>query len=135
MSSRGLRILTEDECFVRLTETSVGRVSVRIGDAPAILPVNFVLLGRDVMFRTDAGSKLTQAIMGVQVAFEVDDVQPSSTPWSVVVVGYAEEVRDTTTLREIERLGLRSWAPGDRDHVVRVVTRQVSGRSLVAPPR
>lgn len=132
MTSRGLVTLTEEECFERLASTSVGRVSVRIGDAPAILPVNYGLLGRDVVFRTDAGSKLSAAIMGVQLAFEVDNVMRPTDAWSVLVVGYAEEVRDARTLAEVAELGLVPWAGGDRDRVVRIVTRIVTGRSLGA---
>lgn len=130
MTSRGLEILTEDECFARLATTAIGRVSVRIGDAPAILPVNYVLLGRDIVFRTDAGSKLSAAIMGLQVAFEIDNAAQSATAWSVLVVGYAEEIRDTRTLGEVGQLGLEPWAGGARDRVVRIATRRVTGRSL-----
>jgi nitroimidazol reductase NimA-like FMN-containing flavoprotein (pyridoxamine 5'-phosphate oxidase superfamily) len=132
MTSRGLVILSEDECFERLAATSIGRVAVRIGDAPAILPVNYALLGRDVVFRTDAGTKLSAAIMGVQLAFEIDNIEQAATAWSVLVVGYAEEVRDRRTLDEVTALGVEPWAPGDRDFVVRIATRRVTGRALGA---
>jgi nitroimidazol reductase NimA-like FMN-containing flavoprotein (pyridoxamine 5'-phosphate oxidase superfamily) len=133
MTSRGLEILSEEECFERLASATVGRVAVRIGDAPAILPVNYALSGRDIVFRTDAGSKLSAAIMGVQVAFEVDDVEQPATAWSVVVVGRAEQIRDHRTLDEVAKLGLEPWAGGSRDRVVRIVTRRVTGRALGPP--
>ena len=37
-----------------------------------ITPVNYVLDGGTVTFRTDAGSKLSAALQGAAVAFEVD---------------------------------------------------------------
>jgi nitroimidazol reductase NimA-like FMN-containing flavoprotein (pyridoxamine 5'-phosphate oxidase superfamily) len=130
MTSRGLAILTDDECFDKLVSTKVGRVSVKIGDAPAILPVTYAVLGRDIVFRTDAGSKLSAAIMGVQLAFEIDSIDEPATAWSVLVVGYAEEIRDQSTLEKVAALGLDPWAGGQRDRVVRIVTRRVTGRAL-----
>lgn len=127
-----MQILTDEECFERLASTSVGRVSVRIGDAPAILPVNYALLGRDIVFRTDPGTKLSGAVMGVQVAFEIDETTHATTAWSVLVVGYSEEVRDAATLDAVAQLGLEPWADGDRDNVVRIRTRRVTGRALGA---
>jgi nitroimidazol reductase NimA-like FMN-containing flavoprotein (pyridoxamine 5'-phosphate oxidase superfamily) len=134
MTSRGLEILSEEECFERLASSNVGRVSVRIGDAPAILPVNYALLGRDIVFRTDAGSKLSAAIMGALLAFEIDNAGQEETAWSVLVVGYAEHIRDTTTLDEVAQLDLEPWAAGARDYVVRIRTRRVTGRSLRPSP-
>ena len=130
VTSRGLEVLTEAECYERLASASLGRVSVHLGERPAILPVNYALLGRDIVFRTDPGSKLTAALMGVQVAFEVDAVPTPATAWSVLVVGYVEELRDAATLAAVEASGLATWAGGARDRVVRIDVRHVSGRSL-----
>ncbi|MFI5045977.1 MAG: pyridoxamine 5'-phosphate oxidase family protein [Acidimicrobiia bacterium] len=130
MTSKGLEVLNEAECYERLASSTLGRVSVHLGDAPAILPVNYALLGRDVVFRTDPGSKLTAALMGVQVAFEVDAAPTPDTAWSVLVVGYVEEVRDAPTLAEVAELGLEPWAGGIRDRVVRIDVRSISGRAL-----
>jgi nitroimidazol reductase NimA-like FMN-containing flavoprotein (pyridoxamine 5'-phosphate oxidase superfamily) len=44
MTSRGLEILTPDECLAFLRAGTLGRVAVRIGEAPSILPVNYALL-------------------------------------------------------------------------------------------
>jgi hypothetical protein len=68
----------------------------------------------------------------VQLAFEIDNTEQRDMAWSVLVVGYAEHVRDSRTLAEIAQLGLESWAGGTRDRVVRIVTRHVTGRSVGA---
>ncbi len=121
MTSRGLEILTVDECRALLRSHTFGRIAVRIGEAPAILPVGYGLLGDDVVFRTDPGSKLSAALMRVMVAFEVDDIDAASrTGSSVVVTGYVEEVRDAATLERVEELNLEPWVAEGRDYVVRI---------------
>jgi nitroimidazol reductase NimA-like FMN-containing flavoprotein (pyridoxamine 5'-phosphate oxidase superfamily) len=132
MTSRGLQRLSEDECHARLASTHLGRIGLRIGESPAILPVNYAMLGSDVVFRTDPGSKLSAALMGLQVAFEIDgDSGEGDGEWSVLVVGYAEEIRDTATLARVDALGLEPWVEGHRDNVVRISTKRITGRRIV----
>jgi nitroimidazol reductase NimA-like FMN-containing flavoprotein (pyridoxamine 5'-phosphate oxidase superfamily) len=134
MTSRGLEILTPDECRGLLRAHTLGRIAVRIGEAPAILPVIYGLLDDDVVFRTDPGSKLSAALMRVMVAFEVDDIDAASrTGSSVVVTGYVEEVRDAATLERVAALQLEPWVEEGRDYVVRINTRTITGRRI--PPR
>jgi nitroimidazol reductase NimA-like FMN-containing flavoprotein (pyridoxamine 5'-phosphate oxidase superfamily) len=134
MTIRKLERITEAECLTLLRSATLGRVGLRIGELPAILPVNYALLDDDVVFHTAAGSKLSAAIMGVRVAFEVDHVDESTgAAWSVLVVGYAEEIRDEATRERVAALGLDSWSPVDLPFVVRIDTREISGRRI--PPR
>jgi uncharacterized protein len=133
MTSRGLEILTPDECLAFLRAGTLGRVAVRIGEAPSILPVNYALLDDDVVFRTDPGTKLTAALMRTLVAFEVDHAEPKTrTGWSVLVIGYADEVRDHATLERVNTLALEPWVVEGRDFVVRVHTRSMTGRRIPA---
>jgi uncharacterized protein len=131
MTSRGLQRLSEDACRALLASQSLGRIGLRIGESPAILPVNYAVLDGDVVFRTDPGSKLSAALMGVQVAFEVEGgAPPDESRWSVLVVGYAEEVRDQATLARVDELGLEPWIAGHRDNVVRIATHRITGRRV-----
>ncbi len=133
MGSKGLETLTPDECLALLRTGTLGRIAVRIGESPAILPVNYAVLDADVVFRTDPGSKLTAALMGVQVAFEVDETdRETGTAWSVLVVGYAEEIRDQATLARVDALALEPWVPGRPAFVVRINTRRITGRRIPA---
>ena len=133
MTSRGLAILARDECLELLRAHSLGRVALRIGETPAILPVNYALLDDDVVFRTDPGSKLSAALMRVLVAFEIDHADSATrTGWSVLVTGYVEEIRDAGTLARVAELGLDPWVVEGRDFVVRIDTRTISGRRLAA---
>lgn len=126
-----LEVLTEDECFALLADRSVGRVGVTIGAMPAILPVNYALHGRTVVFRTAEGTKLQAAIQHAVVAFEVDDIdEREHRGWSVLVVGMATELTGARR-EEALALPLEPWAPHGRDHVVAIAADLVSGRRLV----
>lgn len=134
MTAGELERLTEEECLELLRSATLGRIALHIGDAPTILPINYAMLDNDIVFNTAAGSKLSAAIMGIQVAFEVDHLdETTGAAWSVLVVGYAEQVRDEVTRERVDALGLESWSPEDLPFVVRIGTRQISGRRI--PPR
>ena len=133
MTSRGLEILSTNECLDLLRSRTFGRVAVQIGGAPAILPVNYALLNDEVVFRTDPGTKLSAALMRTMVAFEVDDTDPATHGgWSVLVVGYSEEIRDRATRARVDALGLEPWVTEGLDFVVHIRTRTMTGRRLPA---
>ena len=133
MTSRGLEILSAEECLSLLRSRSLGRVAVQIGDVPSILPVNYALLDGDIVFRTDPGSKLLAALMNVLFAFEVDDADVRTrSGWSVLVVGSSEQVRDRATLARVDELGLKPWVTEGRDFVVRIRTKTITGRRIPA---
>lgn len=127
-----LRELTRVECLARIESHSVGRVGTSIGALPAVLPVNYVTYDGDVYFRTAPGTKLTNAVIGAVVAFEIDEIDAATeSGWSVIIVGRAFEVTDPVLLEAIRALPLRPWAAGRRDHVVVVRAEQISGRELL----
>jgi hypothetical protein len=102
-----------------------------MGALPAILPVKYLLWDDDILFRTAPGTKLSAALMGAVVGFEVDDTDDDmSRGWSVLVVGHANAVRDQATLDRVRRLPLQAWAAGERDHFVRIPTEHISGRAF-----
>ena len=126
----GLELLDERECLALAARRPVGRVAVSIGALPAVFPVNFCLLGRDVVFRTAAGTKFAAAVRSAVVAFEVDDFDTlGHRGWSVLIVGQASEMT-VGELAGVEPLPVRAWARGTRDHVVRIRSEFVSGRRI-----
>ena len=64
--------LTRSECFRLLAAHHLGRVVLIDELGPAAFPVNYVLDGHTVLFRTDEGSKLDAALRGARVAFQID---------------------------------------------------------------
>jgi nitroimidazol reductase NimA-like FMN-containing flavoprotein (pyridoxamine 5'-phosphate oxidase superfamily) len=126
----GLELLTEADCLALAAHRPIGRVAVSVGALPAVFPVNFCFLGRDVVFRTAQGMKLAAALRGTVVAFEVDDFDVEGhRGWSVLIVGTASEI-PVEELAELEPLPVRAWAHGQRTHVVRIRSEFVSGRRI-----
>lgn len=128
----GLAVIERPECLRLLAERRVGRLAVVDGDRPMIFPVNYVMVGEEVVFRTDEGTKLT-ASQRAPVAFEIDHIdEEAETGWSVVVTGRAEEVEDvhTEARRRLSEAGVRPWSGGDKAHWVRIVPTSVTGRHL-----
>jgi nitroimidazol reductase NimA-like FMN-containing flavoprotein (pyridoxamine 5'-phosphate oxidase superfamily) len=111
----------------------VGRIAVVVGGAPHVVPVNYVVDGDAIVFRTAAGTKLAGAASG-PIAFEVDSFDRASrSGWSVVVHGRAEEVLATDAQEVVQRLDalpLSPWSTHDKPHLVRVVAGVVTGRRL-----
>ena len=121
--------LSSDECWTRLRETEVGRLGVLVDSAPEVYPVNFVVDGETIVFRTDAGTKLRALERSPAVCLEVDGIDTDhETGWSVLVKGRAAEV---TAQRELDALGalpLSTWGIGAKTHWIRMLAAEVSGR-------
>jgi len=130
----GLEIIDPDECRRLLATDEVGRLALVDGGTPAIFPVNYVLDGDAVVFRTAPGTKLSAGPRG-PVAFEIDAFDRTTrTGWSVIVTGRLEEVTpfDATTLDRVSNLPVEPWAGGDKPHWMRLVPSRVSGRRIGA---
>ena len=132
--AQGVLRLEEDECWRFLAKHWLGRVGLVHLGQPMVFPVGYVIDRGSVVFRTAPGTKLTLAGVGVPAVFEVDEASKLfETGTSVMVHGTLHEVTDR---RERERLGwlpLRTWAPGDRDHFVRIEAHSVTGRRIGRP--
>lgn len=131
----GLEIIDPDECRKLLATDVVGRLAVVDGGTPAIFPVNYVLDGDAIVFRTAGGTKLSAGQRG-SVAFEIDAIdREDHTGWSVVVVGHLEEATqfDAETNERVRRLPVEPWTGGDKPHWMRLVPRRVTGRRIGAP--
>ena len=132
-ADRTLEEIPRDECFRLLAGRAIGRVAVaEFGTAPLVVPVNFLLVGESVVFRTDYGSKFRLAVLGEQpVSFQVDGLEPGRpSGWSVLLSGKATELGES----EAQDLELRPWAPGAKSHWVRIVPDVVSGRRIRLAP-
>ena len=128
----GLELLSEAEAFRLLAHAEVGRVGFTLGALPAILPVNYRLVDGCVVFRSSPGSKLSAAMRGAVVAFEVDDYHAADrSGWSVLVVGQSEVVHDLDVTFKVLEAGLLPYADGPRGAIVRIVPTFVSGRRIV----
>jgi nitroimidazol reductase NimA-like FMN-containing flavoprotein (pyridoxamine 5'-phosphate oxidase superfamily) len=129
-----IRFLDEERCRALLATASVGRVAAVVNGVPHVVPVNFVLVDGDVVFRSGSGTKLHAALQEQPVSFEVDRIdEATQTGWSVLVSGTASVVSEPDVLGRAELGSLEMWAPGTRDEVVRVRSDLVSGREISRP--
>ena len=129
-AASALEELSRDECVHLLRKHRVGRFAVAVaGMAPIVVPVNYLLDGDVVIFRSGAGTKLT-ALRGAPVSFEIDEIDEyRGEGWSVLVQGRAYEA----TRWETAHLDLPTWAPGQKDHWVRIAPDAVTGRCITRP--
>jgi hypothetical protein len=127
---QGLVVLDDEECKELLGQGWLGRIGLIIGTAPAIFPVNYRFSDDAIFFRTGPGVKLEAARRGDVMAFEVDEVdRVNEEGWSVLLVGPSSVVTDDAVL-EGAPVPVRPWAPGQRDHLVRIEVSFVSGRRI-----
>jgi len=122
--------LDVDVCWQLLARRNVGRIAFVLDDEPIVLPVNYVVDGKAIVFRTGPTSILEALASGARAAFEVDGADPEvKTGWSVLVRGEAREVPSDERAR-LAALPLEPWAPGERDRWLRLVPDVVTGRSI-----
>ncbi len=137
-SGAAIEKMPREECLALMAGQLIGRIAVADpGRAPIVVPVNFLLDGDTVVFRTDAGSMFCLAVLdGQPVSFEVDGVDAGSHGgWSVLLRGTASEIPEHEEGRpERERISLRPWAPGAKSHWVRIVPDVISGRRICPAP-
>ena len=124
---REVDILTREECLELLRSVPIGRVAVATpGAPPVVIPVNFVLDGEAIVFRSDPGTKLS-ALRGLPASFEVDVYDPlQQSGASVLVQGRAYEASHW----EIDHVEVKPWAAGPKEHFVRIVPDVITGRRL-----
>jgi len=126
-----LEVLSERESRWLLAQEHVGRVAVSQGSLATVFPVNYSVVGDEIMFFTGEGTKLHAATANARVTFEVDHLDPfAQAGWSVMIVGLASEVTEPVIVAGARASGLRPWAAGDRAHLVALTTESISGRRI-----
>ncbi|WP_314028175.1 pyridoxamine 5'-phosphate oxidase family protein [Corynebacterium argentoratense] len=132
--------MSDNEVFTQLsTEAALelmgteqlGRVVVRRSDDMDIFPVNFVVDGGAIYFRTSEGNKLFSLSLNNDVLFEADQVDlDNHDAWSVIVKGTAEVLQDAAAIHHADSLDLTPWLPTLKYNYVKVTPNSVSGRKF-----
>lgn len=123
--------LDPEACTALMAPGGIGRLVMTTERGPVAIPVNYKMLGHDVVFRTMPSAEVCSALGCREVSFEVDhfdDVLREG--WSVLVTGTAHAVTDPVELAAVGDLGIRPWVGGDRDRFVRISPGQATGRSI-----
>lgn len=127
MNNEPIVVLSEDESWDRLESVALGRLVTTFAGEPEIFPVNYVVQGRTVLFRTAEGTKLFSAIASHTVVFEADDHNETE-GWSVILRGRARLLKTDADIQEAERAHLLPWLATRKPHFVRVTPTEISGR-------
>jgi len=122
--------LDEQRCYELLTATTVGRIGFVRDDVVEILPVNFVVSGRDLLMRTASGGMLESLVeSGTTVAFEVDYHDSlSRTAWSVLMNGAL--IRASAAEAAALTARVIPWAGGERELLLRFRIARMTGRAV-----
>ena len=128
--------LPRGECLKLMASVPVGRVVYTRRALPAVELVNFAFYDGDIVLRTDPSGKLAAAARGAVVAFEADCLDlKHQAGWSVTAIGPSRAVTDPEEIARLQTIGLSSWAPGARDHFIRISPEILTGRYLRANGR
>jgi len=121
--------LERSECLSLLAQGEVGRVVFTEAAMPAAHPVNYLLDGEEILFRT--GARYCIAARLAVVGFQADDIDPRTrTGWSVLGVGHTYEVVDPERLATLADALPEAWAPGRTAHVIAIALQHLTGRRL-----
>lgn len=128
-----LRHLSDEECWTRLRGELLGRLVTHVGDVVDIAPVNYVVDGATLVFRTAEGQKLAGLTVNHDVVFEID-AYDDATGWSVVARGTARHVTSPDEIQRCDELDLKPMAPTLKFNYVRIDVSSVSGREFNRGP-
>ncbi len=133
--SNGMTVLSRLDAIALLRTREVGRLVYTRRALPAIVPVNYGVGDGEILIWTGSLSSLAQAVRGAVVAFEVDELDRAThAAWSVVVTSRAEVVTDEAVLARARDEGPQPWAPGTKEHLIRIPLTVVTGRLLEGRP-
>jgi len=128
--------LDEDTCLQLISAGGIGRIAYTSRFGLVVLPVNYTLHDRAIVFRTAEHGPLDEdlrtGIEGAEykVTFEIDDIDlAKGQGWSVLIQGPAHHVTEAERDAAL-KAGVESWAPGDRDLFVRIVPSRITGRRI-----
>ncbi|WP_067429762.1 pyridoxamine 5'-phosphate oxidase family protein [Nocardioides jensenii] len=121
--------LTPEQCWALLEGEEFGRLAFRLVSEVHIVPINYSVEHRVLLFPTTSGNKLLAAAMHSEVAFEIDWYDDQSA-WSVVVRGTLRRLGEDET-RLLGANSPKSWLPTLKRDVVELSPSAVTGRRFV----
>jgi pyridoxamine 5'-phosphate oxidase-like protein len=109
----------------------VGRIGLMSADGIVMLPVNYAIAAKTIVFRT-APDTLLAALADAPASFETDHVDEASHEgWNILVQDCAHKVAGEREVRSLEQgTRLEPWVAGARDVWVRITPARISGRRI-----
>lgn len=122
-------ILQVDECWERLRAATIGRLALVVNGGPEIFPVNYLVDHSSLVIRTGDGTKVDALRADPRAAFEIDGFNPDDgTAFSVIIKGQAKEISNPDELRETVSLDVSPLQSGVKNHFIRIIAEEVTGR-------
>ncbi|BDB41106.1 MULTISPECIES: pyridoxamine 5'-phosphate oxidase family protein [Mycobacterium] len=133
MTDEPFTVLSASESWDLLGTAALGRLVTNFAGEPEIFPVNYVVQGESILFRTAEGTKLFSAVGNRTVIFEADDHNVAE-GWSVIVRGRAHLLKTDADIQEADRAGLYPWIATRKPNYVRITPTDITGRRFVFGP-
>jgi len=132
-----LEHLDEAECLRLIAPGGIGRIAFSGRYGLTVLPVNYRLYERTIVFRTAQDSATVEDLRtGIadaeyKVAFEIDDFSSlERAGWSVLVQGSAHHVDSEAERASVSAAGVEAWPGGEREAFVRIAPSRITGRRI-----
>lgn len=124
--------LSSAESLRLLSTRTVGRIAFQTDNGLRIFPVNYVVDGERIVFRTAAYGVIARSIRATEVAFQVDDLDDQlRSGWTVLAVGRCERLEDVTEVAGFrDGDGPEPWVDGTRELYFTIRWKGLSGRRL-----
>ena len=130
-----LEVLDREECLALLAASQVGRLGFVVAEQPRIEPVNYRLVGDDLVVSSRPGAKLDAALHQQRVALEIDALEEwAQAGWSVLALGTASVVSDPAERTALAGGGPHPWAPAPGLMLIRVAVDALTGRRVRIGP-
>ena len=124
-SENPVATLDDEECWELLDAEEFGRLAYRLVDEVHVVPINYAVEGRSLLFRTASGNKLLAAALHSDVAFEID-WHDDRNAWSVVARGRLRRLQEDEEHR-LDHLHFHTWVPTLKYDVVELIPDTVTG--------
>lgn len=121
--------LSQQECWDLLRSHQFGRLAFHLGPEVHLTPVNYMVDGDTLLFRTAPGNKLVGVAMNSDVVFEIDEYDEQIAS-SVIVRGVARRL-DEDQQHRADDVSLQPWVPTQKYEVVEIRPEEISGRRFV----
>lgn len=128
--------LSESTCWALLRQTSVGRIALHGPDDDIeVFPVNYTVDHASIVFTTAEGLTAELVRSGRSSTFEVDDFGTHfCVAWSIVVKGTPSSMHRHDEFVGAFDLEVRSFQPGPKPLMIRLVPDTVTGRRFSTEP-
>ena len=121
--------IPHDECWSLLHRSGVGALATIAQGRPDLFPINYLVDGHTLLFRSAPGTKVAELEVNPHAAF-VAQGQDAESAWSVVLRGEVEMLTDQVEVVGSGALELASWAPGSKRVFMRLTPSSVQGRRV-----